>query len=477
MKIIRSYSGPQHKVDIYSGTYSLHQYDEKHFLSGGDDHRLKLWNLETGELVAEFFRDSHHGVISIAVSSDKRLVATGHNSAGGVHCWDMETRDLMWANQSLMYVSALTFSPDDKFVLPVSSTDDGKKPVYDASNGDTAFHIQANASIEAAVTTSRPYRLYEISKRNVLSAYDLEKDKVLWRNSENLKDKSIHQIFISKNSAFLGITHDTQSVSFFKTDGALGKTLTYGAGERFSFRGISALSFEHNLVAFVSHSRHLCLFELDSAQLLLRHAYDNNLKVMTFSNHGSHLVIGCSSGEIDIFQLEFDSPRKAAQLSDEDFQLPTLSAWDAFVLKHNLTINDGFYWRADLVDYLKQLTPRDFDEAVSVITAQARKEPGGILALLHALFSLVDASKRLSLAESLIFAGLYSTDKILHDPWGIRDYYAKDACEFLLTLDTKGFSDDFRELLGKTLLMGINNLKNLEHQYLPEFEQLYQQIQ
>ena len=65
--------------------------DGKQILSGGDDHKVNLWNLSTGQ-IEHTFSDFKDNVLGVAISSDgKWLATTAH--LDGVKLWNLAQPD------------------------------------------------------------------------------------------------------------------------------------------------------------------------------------------------------------------------------------------------------------------------------------------------------------------------------------------------------------------------------------------------
>lgn len=89
--------------------------DSKRLLSGHDDGMVRLWDVPTASLLAEWGK--HAGPIkSVRFSPDERLAASG-GGEGQVKIWDVAGRALVKTLTEPGYVEAVAFTPDGRFIL------------------------------------------------------------------------------------------------------------------------------------------------------------------------------------------------------------------------------------------------------------------------------------------------------------------------------------------------------------------------
>ena len=91
--------------------------DGKQILSGGNDHKVNLWNLPTGQ-IEHTFSDFKDNVLGVAISSDGKWLATTSH-LDGVKLWNLAELDKPVhqypSNEHL--VSQVPFSPDGHLLL------------------------------------------------------------------------------------------------------------------------------------------------------------------------------------------------------------------------------------------------------------------------------------------------------------------------------------------------------------------------
>jgi WD40 repeat protein len=93
--------------------------DAKTLASASRDGSVRLWNLATGQSIAEFQHSD--GVQSVAVSKDgKTLVSGGWQNT--IHVWDIGSRTQLFVlTNHTAWVSSLAFSPDGKSLVSASA--------------------------------------------------------------------------------------------------------------------------------------------------------------------------------------------------------------------------------------------------------------------------------------------------------------------------------------------------------------------
>jgi len=106
--------------------------DGKVVASGSSDRTIKLWALQTGELVTTLVGHSD-SVNCLAISPDGKLLASG-SSDRTIKLWSLSTHQVIAAlTNHTAAVNALAFSPDGKWLA--SGSDDHSLRLWDMVNG------------------------------------------------------------------------------------------------------------------------------------------------------------------------------------------------------------------------------------------------------------------------------------------------------------------------------------------------------
>lgn len=105
--------------------------------SGSFDGTIKIWNLETGELIRTLTGHSEAGEIvsSVAISPDGKTIVSSSNGYGGtIKIWDLETGELLDTLPAQPSgVSFVTISPDSNILA--SGSEDGKIQLWQVESG------------------------------------------------------------------------------------------------------------------------------------------------------------------------------------------------------------------------------------------------------------------------------------------------------------------------------------------------------
>ncbi|KAF7982120.1 hypothetical protein HWV62_29841 [Athelia sp. TMB] len=110
--------------------------DGRRIASGSYDRSVRVWDAETGALIAGPFEGHTDYVTSIAFSPDGQRIASGSDD-GSVRVWHAETGALFAGpfehNISNVYVMSVAFSPDGRIIA--SGLGDGTVQLWDAHEG------------------------------------------------------------------------------------------------------------------------------------------------------------------------------------------------------------------------------------------------------------------------------------------------------------------------------------------------------
>ena len=125
---IRSWTG--HEVDINKVTFSP---DGAQLATGGDDGHLRVWDVESGDMVAEFERPGGESAAALSFSPDGRQVVGHWSDLGETVVFDVRTRAEALVIE-LGEVENANFSPSGGQLALGTVGDDGVY-LYDATSG------------------------------------------------------------------------------------------------------------------------------------------------------------------------------------------------------------------------------------------------------------------------------------------------------------------------------------------------------
>lgn len=132
MFLARTLTG--HSLDVRSLAVSP---DSKILASGSFDGTIKLWDLETGELINTLtgHAEAEELVASVAISPDGKFLVSGSNSYGGtIKVWNLATGDLLYSlPKQTEGVAVVAVSADSK--LFASGSEDTTIKLWDLDSG------------------------------------------------------------------------------------------------------------------------------------------------------------------------------------------------------------------------------------------------------------------------------------------------------------------------------------------------------
>lgn len=106
--------------------------DGRTLVSGDWRGGIMLWNVETGQQIAEFI-DAKGSIAALKFSPDGSIIAKGGES-GEIELWDVETKSRIWHSPDAhsSSVTHFAFTPDQKAL--VSGSADGTMFIWNLNN-------------------------------------------------------------------------------------------------------------------------------------------------------------------------------------------------------------------------------------------------------------------------------------------------------------------------------------------------------
>lgn len=152
--------------------------NDKNILCGGDEERLKLWDMESGENIREFHTESTDSLIRpfiscMALSPDGKRVVTGSRYNGKdinneditsvdntIRVWDIDSgEELLAFNKGNGWVETLGITPDGKYILSGDWQQDSVR-VWELETGKQINAFNTNGTSAIAISAGGRYALF-----------------------------------------------------------------------------------------------------------------------------------------------------------------------------------------------------------------------------------------------------------------------------------------------------------------------------
>ncbi|OAX42738.1 hypothetical protein K503DRAFT_853745 [Rhizopogon vinicolor AM-OR11-026] len=183
--------------------------DGRRAVTGSHDSTLRIWNIQTGALVAGPLKGHTDRVRSVAVSPDDKLIASGGDD-DTIILWDVESKQKIYDRLEKHgdWVRSVCFSPNGKTLA--SGSDDKTVVIWDVETGNVIATLEGHRNLVLSVAFS-PDGLK-------LASGSWDKTIRVWRtdNAEHLLKINAHQNYVT-SVVWSPDGHQLVSVSFDKT--------------------------------------------------------------------------------------------------------------------------------------------------------------------------------------------------------------------------------------------------------------------
>jgi WD40 repeat protein len=193
--------------------------DGRILASGGDDPLVHLWNVSSGESLAEF--DGHKDVQTVAFSPDGKLLAVldSHGAGGIVKLWDVSTKTIH-AKLPAQDVRAIAFHPHEPLLAVSTVASAANVELWDICAMQTPV-----ATLNGIVGTSDNIRHLSFSPdgEHLAARYDGTKLAV-WSNSTKtlslvVAASGVSPFAFSADSSTLALAEEFSTIRFYDVNG------------------------------------------------------------------------------------------------------------------------------------------------------------------------------------------------------------------------------------------------------------------
>jgi WD40 repeat protein len=150
IRAIRPYCEFEGHTDEVRGV--IHLSGEQRIMTCSLDNSLRVWNLPTGKQIGSDWRDGESKVYAIALSLDGKKVVSGSDDAA-VRLWDVDTGKVIaeWTGHNGQVLS-ICWNRDGRRI--VSGDEEGTVRVWDVESGKTVLVVETGLIIVWAVIYS-----------------------------------------------------------------------------------------------------------------------------------------------------------------------------------------------------------------------------------------------------------------------------------------------------------------------------------
>ncbi|NEP40195.1 MAG: protein kinase [Okeania sp. SIO2H7] len=286
-------------------------------VSCSNDKTIKLWNLQTGQLLHRFFGHTS-GVDSVAISPDGKRLVSG-SSDRTILAWNLSSRfeiERFYSHSGSPYshrfgaVNAVAFSPDGKIIA--SGSEDKSIKLWNPRSGELLYKLEGHLDGVLCLSYAIPYDIennlatdnFNPHKYHTLASGSADGEIKLWRFGfwESLQTLTGHFGLVRA----VTFSPDGHILASAGGDGTI-KLWSVQTGELLkSFQGHSDevcavnISPDGNTLASGSKDGTVKIWDLENWQLI------NSLRgcdPVVFSPDGETLVTGGEEGEVLIWRM------------------------------------------------------------------------------------------------------------------------------------------------------------------------------
>jgi Tfp pilus assembly protein PilF len=392
----------------WSAVFAVAFIDDDRAVSASNDGAVKMWNLESGELIRMFV--GHQGRVSAAAASaDKRFLVTG--GADGARVWAVETGALE---------RRLSGEPGEVMSVAVSSKGqvaaghgNGNIALYDLGDGKLTRTLKQTGLVYSVQFTPDGERLFSSGADGIVHAWNLSTGE----GSEIARHaKPITEIAVSPDGQTLASASDDHSV---KVWAIRPRKLLSSYDDHHDEMWSAGFSPNGKLLAVAGREGAIEVWDVYSTTLLdVVTSSPNGVLRVRFSPNGKRLIAGTGSSTVQVFDYREPSWRPPL-VSEPVAKTPT-------VVDPNAPEAVKLSLQAE--DILDDAETRDaYDRAEALLKRALELDPK--LALVHA-----------SLARLEYKRGFRQTDE--YDPQRLKA--AHRHVDRALELDPKSFEGHLR---------------------------------
>lgn len=269
--------------------------DGEFIVSGGWDHKIKIWSVQTGQLIRTLTGHSN-SITALAIAPDSQQVISGSVDST-IKIWSAQTGQLLKTLTGHSYsVSSLAVTSNSEFI--VSGSWDNTIKIWSLATGELQKTLTGHTNSVNAITIDTDSELiYSGSVDNSINVWSIATGKI-----EHTFEpfQTYKTVAISSDSRFVisGSWDNTIEVWSLK-DGQLIHTLPGHDRDLLDL----AVSPDCKLIASGSSDQTIKIWSLETGYLLRTlTGHFNSVNTLTFSSDGLFLASGSSNGVIMVWR-------------------------------------------------------------------------------------------------------------------------------------------------------------------------------
>ncbi len=272
--------------------------DGKRVVSGSEDRTLKVWDLESGQVLQTL---SGHGdwVRAVALTPDGQRAVSGSDD-GTLKVWDLASgKEIHTLSGHSEDVGAVALTPDGQ--RAVSGSDDKTLKVWDLASGKEIHTLSGHSEdVGAVALTPDGQRAVSGSDDKTLKVWDLASGKEIHTLSGHSEDVGAVALTPDGQRAVSGSDDGTLKV----WDLASGKQLQTLSGHQSAVRAVAVTPDGQRAVSG-SRDDTLKVWDLESGQeLQTLSGHQGNVYAVAVTPDGKRVVSGSDDDTLKVWDLE-----------------------------------------------------------------------------------------------------------------------------------------------------------------------------